>query len=366
MKSAFRFQLTACLFVSMAVGCSSVRKIPSAMKSLVSHTPEAYDPLKVENGNVSNGYKQAKKDLVAAEETLLKFARWQEDMGDHEEAKQRYRDIIADNANCIEARLGIARIEFKTGRKLEAEEILQSAVRMHPQSTQAWNEMGRVYSEQEQWEKAVVSLQKAVDTAKSDDEKRIAHYQLGVALAKNEQLEEGRRHLALAGGESASLYNIGYILHEAGRDQEATTWFQRALESQPDEQTKRNSEQMLVSITKDLSTPLAQLRQKNSVNVALTSYQDYRETPGSPQLSPAGLPRTDSQQTPGRSSMQLPASTGTPVHRAALPTSGGGRSAWSATPNWNGPASQQSPAFPPVAESHERQAVEPAQWKSAR
>jgi tetratricopeptide (TPR) repeat protein len=286
---------------------------------------DANDPLDDDLLKVSPGFKAAKKKLKAADETLLSFAKWSEDRGDHEEAQRRYRDLLADNPDNVDARVGIARVEFKSGRKLEAEKILQSTVRKFPDNTEAWIETGRLYSQMEQWGKAVQSFEKAIEL---DQLNRTAQYEMGLALAHNERLSEAVTHLTIAGGESAALYNVGYILHQSGRNEEAAQWFRRTMASQPDEQTRRNAGQMLATLGFDApvsnSSPATQLvsspRPQSVVDVEQTSYQSYRETPGVPSPDAGGLPQVNLMDTTGRASVQFPVASGLPIHKANMPT----------------------------------------------
>lgn len=322
MPASCKHKIASCFLCLAVTGCASMQAIPSKMKSLVSRTSDVNDPLADDLLKVSPGFKTAKKELKAADSTLLSFAKWSEDRGDHEEAQRRYRDLLADDPDNVDARLGIARVEFKSGRKLEAEKILQSTVRKFPANTEAWIETGRLYSQMEQWGKAVQSFEKAIDL---DYHNRTAQYEMGIALAHNERLSEAVDHLTIAGGQSAALYNVGFILHQSGRNEEAAEWFKRSMASQPDEQTRRNAGQMLATLGKE--TPLPSIRAatqlasssrpKSVVDVEQTSYQSYRETPGLPDDDRNGLP-DEPMDTTGRTSVQFPTASRQPIRTAGM------------------------------------------------
>ncbi|MEZ6124818.1 MAG: tetratricopeptide repeat protein [Planctomycetaceae bacterium] len=305
-------QITALTALMLLSGCTTVQNIPGKMKSLVSPEKDTDDPLADVSGNVSDGYRIAKKELKSADDTLLKFARFREDMGDHSEALDRYREILKDNPDNIDARLGIARVEHKTGRDQEAEKILKATARKHPDNLQVWIEMGRIQGQLDQHSEAVASLSKAAELS---PQSQVARYELGLALARSNRLDEALPHLRFAVGESAALYNVGYVLHESGRNAEATNWFARAMEAHPDERTRKAAGQMLAQLNhRAAPDPAAQMQlvsQPGRVDLQQTSVQAWRETPRA--MNPE-RPAADISATAG---VLLPPSQQIPVTRTA-------------------------------------------------
>lgn len=270
------------MFLGLSVGCSSLQSIPGKMKAMVNRQPDSADPLAAvtSGSNVSDDFKIAKKELKSADDTLLKYAQLREDMGDHSTALDRYRELLTDNPDNVNARLGIARIEYKTGRVHEAEEILKATARLHPQNQQVWIDMGRIQSERQQYDASIESLQKAVAI---DSSSQVARFELGLAMARGDRLDEAKSHLSFAVGNSGALYNIGYVLHEAGRDSEAMHWFRQALDSFPDARTKKSTSEMIALINQGNlgdGTRLAEARTiPSKVDVKQTSYEEWRESP---------------------------------------------------------------------------------------
>ena len=280
----------------LQTGCSTLQSVPGRMKAMVFRTTDENDPLANISNSVADSYESAQKELKTADKTMLTFARWREDMGDYSEAKEKYRNILADNPHNVDARLGIARVEFATGRVTEAIDILNATGRKYPKRADVWSELGRIQVEREQWGPAVESLTKAVDM-KPDDQS--ARYQLGVALAKSDRLQEAQPHLTAAVGESAAMYNIGFVLNQQNRTQESAAWFRKALNSHPDQRTKALSSQMLAKLEQGgqnaaSNSMIAASKQKSTVDVELTSYEAYREVPGTPN---GGAPNGDPQNS---------------------------------------------------------------------
>lgn len=276
-----RQALCFAVFVSsLSAGCNSVKSLTAFTSGGMKSDATEEDPLD-RPSRTSAEYKAAKKTLhSAAPDTVVKFARWREDLGDYEEARKRYQDVLSDKPDHVDARLGVARVEMKTGRKAESLKILEATVRKYPDSKDAWLELGRLHSSQDDLEKAIISFRRSLKLAPND---QMTNYELGVALAKDNQLQESHQYLSVAGGESAAYYNIGYLLHEGGRPDEAADWVQRALNSRPDERTKASAEQLLASLDQATTRGAersAIARRQPVINRSRTEYQRFTETSG--------------------------------------------------------------------------------------
>lgn len=339
--------LTGLLVCTIASGCGTTRPW-DAVAGRFSKSDTEQDALLLEKESLSDGFQKsqgkfASKGLKNPEATNLAFARWKEDLGQYAEAKRRYHEVLTANPKCLSARLGIARIERETGRFTQCREILMAALEQHPKDTAIMMELGRMYNEREQWDRSVQAFSQAADIAPDDQSIR---YELGLALANGNRIDEALQHLKFAVGDSAAAYNIGYILNEQGRSAEAVQWVNRALDSHPDERTRKMASEMLAEMR--FSDSPASPEQSRSVASRQRNYT------GAPQIQPgptAGAVRpvasTEWNANRGASASQTvnPAQqrySPIPAHRPAA-TSGvatyNGSS--SAPPQWSGP--EQSP-----------------------
>ncbi|MDA1232498.1 MAG: tetratricopeptide repeat protein [Planctomycetota bacterium] len=187
--------------------------------------------------------KMFKKD---PERTLLAWARWQEDVGEYGEARKKYRELLIAYPDNIDAQLGLARIELACGRIQQAEDILTQDAKTNPSNAPVRLELGRLYSQQEDWPKAIASFEAA---SAIDTENQVCRYELGVAFARCHQYDQALSHLTFAVGESAANYNIGFVLHEQAKDGEAAEWFKNALQSHPDALTAEKAKAMLAQLS---------------------------------------------------------------------------------------------------------------------
>ena len=197
------------------------------------------------NAELSPEFREAQKTFKNTEKTLLAWARYQEDLGEYAEARKMYRELQIAYPRNLEAHLGMARIEILTGRSEQAEQILTELKKQYPDNSSVMVELGRMYSKQEDWGKAIGEFEDACDVEPDDQNCR---YELGVALAHAGKFDQALSHLKFAVGAPAANYNIGYILHEQGKDADAFEWIQNALQMHPDQRTAEKSKAMLAKM----------------------------------------------------------------------------------------------------------------------
>ena len=259
------------------------KKQETALASL----KKSFSHSKSEKDELSPEFIAAQKTLKKnPEKTLLAWARYQEDIGEYAEARRKYREIQIAYPDNLEAHLGMARIEMLTGRSKQSEQILNDLVKDHPESTAVRISIGQMYAQQEKWDEAIRAFE---DACEIDPENQDCRYELGVAFARVGNYDQALSHLSFSVGEPAAHYNIGYILHEQGRDTDAAEWFQNALSLHPDHQTADKSKAMLAKLNPEqagrgvVTTPMvARKLQPNAARatqpVASTASQNRRST----------------------------------------------------------------------------------------
>lgn len=195
---------------------------------------------------LSPEFQAAQKTLKKhPEKTLLAWARYQEDIGEYAEARKMYRELQIAYPSNIEAHLGMARIEMLTGRSQQSRDILAQLAKDWPDNAEVRLAIGRMFVQQENWDEAIGAFEEACQINPDDQNCR---YELGIAFARSGNYDQALSHLAYSVGEPAAHYNIGYILHERGRDADASEWFRNALQLHPDQQTSLKSRAMLAKL----------------------------------------------------------------------------------------------------------------------
>lgn len=341
----------------LVTGCASVS---SSLKSFTSRNTDPGDPLASLPTKPTEGYNDARKHLKDAEGTTLVFASLKEENKEYEQARVAYTNILSANPDCVAARNGIARVEHQTGRVDQAVEILEATTRKYPDDPTAWFELGSIQADRSDWPQAIDSFRLALERTSDDQLVKSTRYQLGIALARNNQIAEARDHLQFAVGESAAMFNIGFVLNEAGQSYEAQQWLRRALNSHPDERTRLAASAMLSKLSGNTAIADTQPRQPSLVNQTSVEEVSIR-----PQVAPeggvawqqqSGMPVSQSQQLPTEHAFN---SAGVAVQPATMSrTPGVAQASGQRIPNWNVGQQSHSVNVNPATQT----TIQPRQW----
>ncbi|MCA9058667.1 MAG: tetratricopeptide repeat protein [Planctomycetaceae bacterium] len=368
--------------LSSAAGCSSMTGSHNWTDSLAfwrsSQDQDEYQP--------SESFRKAKRELKDPEHTMLAYARYLEDNEQYGPARDTYRDLAAEYPHCIEAELGLARIEAATGRNVQAEQILTKLTDAHPDNVSTWLELGRLYSQQHDWNQAIGAFNRAVEI---DPQHETPRYELGLALVEAGKIEDALTHLEFAVGRSAAYYNVGFMLYENGRHHESAVWFERAMQSNPDARTSTLSRKMLTALGQEPMAPAAHPAEllangaPERPPVILSSSEHHYQEPANAES--AAIQEQSTTVAPARyASLTAPVSedtvrTRTPLtstadyqtsthHGAAQPISASGHASMTTTvPDWHRSDAQ---VLPPVGQQAgtaslpDRQTYDPPAWRS--
>lgn len=173
----------------------------------------------------------SRRSLTNPGRTHLAYARLQESWGNLDEARQSYRFVLGEDPRSVDAILGLARIDQLAGRTQEAEKGFQKALKINPRDPVVLAAAGEFYAAQKNWREAVRYLHEATQSAPHDTNYQ---FQLAVALARSGNIDHARPHFAWAVGDAEAHYNIGHILFEQGRFDEAERELSRAVAIKPE------------------------------------------------------------------------------------------------------------------------------------
>jgi tetratricopeptide (TPR) repeat protein len=167
----------------------------------------------------------------------IAYAKWQEQVGQHKEAKLTYEKALEKNPNSVEAQIGLARIEQLAERYPLAERAYKKALSMDPQSPVAMLALANFYISQDRQTEALPLLAKAVDV---DPINKNYRYEYAIALTNAGKPDLAISHMTYAVGESEALYNIGYLMQQNGNKTDGENYMKLALAKNPQlEQAKQ-------------------------------------------------------------------------------------------------------------------------------
>ena len=180
--------------------------------------------------DVDPEYAAAQKSLDHPERAFLSYANWKADIGQVGEARRSYENVLSGSPNNIDAMLGLARVELKSGRTSAAEKRYLDVLSLNPSSGRVLHSVGQFYAEQKRLDEAIDMFGKSVAEEPTNPSYR---FDLGVVLTKAGQINEGLSHLALTVGEPEANYNVGYLLNEMGKPHEALPYLKQAIAMKP-------------------------------------------------------------------------------------------------------------------------------------
>ena len=173
---------------------------------------------------------QARRKLKDPRKLDLAYAKWQEQIGNITEARERYQRVLHDQPQSVEAMLGLARLDQLAGRMQEAEQGYRKALKAAPNDTLVLDALGQFYSNQEKWPQAIDTLRQALTAAPNDSTVR---FHLAVAMAKSGDITGAKSHFINSVGDAEADYNIGLILHDQGKLDQAEQYFLQASVKKP-------------------------------------------------------------------------------------------------------------------------------------
>lgn len=383
-----RYLTAAMLSAALLSGCTTTRLRDSFARTTAALTGKSAqsaagdsDPFHTE---LSEEFRNAQKLLRDPEQMMLVHARLMEDRGEYARAHQRYREILTAYPKNVEAGIGLARVEQKTGRTQQAEDILKRLAAKYPDNTTIRMAQGRMLADDERFDAAAEKFREVVRSNGAD---QAARYELGITLARLERYDEALPHLTFAVGEAAATYNIGYLLYEDGRLDEAARWFDAALDGHPDERTRVKAQEMLARLSGDASesrrsprsdrTQVAEFAPPPSGSPAHSAVS--RVSLSQPQPTAPELPRDLARPVSHTEVATIrPASQQrvTPAGLSGTPSTGTAESHWAPSaasgeqvPRWGGPSQpdamrDQSVAAQPALGQQPAEPQQPPMWRS--
>lgn len=171
------------------------------------------------------------KQLKQPVKTLVAAGKFQEHIGNVTGARESYELALGEDPKSADAVLGLARLDQLAGRHQEAEQGYRKAQKMHPNDPEILDSVGQFYASQERWTEAAATLTRAMQAA--PEEKTIRHH-LAISLARSGNTMAAMPHFARAVGDAEAHYNIGLILFEQGKVDDAQQQFLQAVIKRPD------------------------------------------------------------------------------------------------------------------------------------
>lgn len=158
------------------------------------------------------------------------YGRMAEANGRPKVAREHYEAALSQDPKCVDAIVGIARLDQVAGRTRRAEMGLRTALKLAPKNADVLQSAGLFYSSQGRWREAVASLKAAVAAEPNVGKHR---YALAAVLAKSGDVNAALPHFVATVGRAEAHSQIARYLFERGDRDGAEQQIRIALSLKP-------------------------------------------------------------------------------------------------------------------------------------
>jgi Tfp pilus assembly protein PilF len=243
---------------------------------------------------------------------VVSLAEMAERQGNAAEARHQLKQAMAAWPNDVEVIRAAARLEDRQNDLHATEKLYRQAIATNPQHAGAYNDLGLCLARQGRFEDSVLTIEQAIHL---QPDKPLYRNNVATVLVEMKQDQRALAHLAAVHGLAEANYNLGQLLVQRGRSDEAMSYFQVALAQNPS--------------LKQAQTSIAMLQRTNTVATAQPAVAPYApqvrpqavaQPVGYPASAPASAPAGGAvPYVPDRYSSPVGPGTPTNDYRANLP-----------------------------------------------
>lgn len=276
-------------------GAKTVKKISSSLRhAAASLTPApkvvpADDPTRL-----------ASKTDSLSPQVFVTSARLLEHQGDSAEAAAQYRKALEIAPEDRSALIGYARLEHRLGNLQEAVQLYGRAIDNAPNDAVALNDLGLCLARMGRIDESISTLARAVQAQPASPRYR---NNISSLLVEVGRIDEALANLQPVHGLAKAHYNVGYLLKQRGKNQQAMQQFAMAIQVDP---TLEEAQAMLTQLGGN-PAPMASRRQTPYRATAVGSTPASPSTPAG-QRPPTSYGRAASYQAPATPTAPPPGS----------------------------------------------------------
>ena len=248
---------------------------------------------------------------------FVSLAQMAERQGNVEQARHQYKQALAQWPNDVNVLRSAARMEDRAGHLDWAEYLYQRAATADPHNAGTLNDLGLCLARQGKLDQAVQTIEQAVHI---QPDKALYRNNVATVLVEQRQDQKALAHLAAVHAPAEASYNMGQLLIQRNREDEAEPYFVAALQQDPELKpaelalARLHGEPVVdhSAVVRESETPSTPIAVEEGPTFApQPSYQPTVQSPVAPTPTyPAYVPANYPQQTPA-TTYNVPA--GTPV-----------------------------------------------------
>ena len=179
-----------------------------------------------QNDPISLGFQSG----APSHELYLSMAKLSDQGGNVPHARAMYNKALSMAPNDRDALLGLARLEDREGRFDVAVRIYQHAASMYPRDAKVLNDLALCHARQGQ---LVPSLQLLDRVVHLEPKKALYRNNIAKVLVEMNRVDDAVNHLTAVHPPGVAQYNMGVLLNQRGRQQEAIRFLTAATHIDP-------------------------------------------------------------------------------------------------------------------------------------
>ena len=204
---------------------------------------------------------------------FLSAAALHEQQGQFEAAEKQYQKLLANEPTNRAGLIGLARLKHRQGNLEKSIEIYGVAAKHHGDDPVVLNDLGLCLAGAGRSPEAITYLQNAI---RLNPDSLMYRNNLAAILVESNRSQEAVSTLEKSYGPAVANYNVGYLLNQHGKSQEATAYFVEALEINPSLMPAR---QLLEQLAPQVGTLPHQTQPPASSDAPRTSAKTPAEIP---------------------------------------------------------------------------------------
>ena len=153
-----------------------------------------------------------------------------EEKGQMAEAQQQYKKGLEDSPEDLRALLGYAQLKDRLGEPNEAMKLYQRAIKAHPKEGAAYNNLAIHYAQQAMYRESLAAFQRAIVLRPTEVRYR---NNAATVLVKLNRFQDAFVQLSAVHKPAIAHYNLGVLMAKNGQPQPAVAQFSIALDINP-------------------------------------------------------------------------------------------------------------------------------------
>jgi tetratricopeptide (TPR) repeat protein len=174
----------------------------------------------------------------ATPQFYVSIAQLAEQQGKVQEARGQLQQGLAKWPHDVDLLRAAARMEDRQGNLPLAESLYHRAVTANPQNAGALNDLGLCLARQGKLDQSIQAIEQAINL---QPDKALYRNNAATVLVEMHQDQRALAHLSAVHGPAESSYNLGQLLVDRGRPNDAIGYFERAVALDPSMQQARTA-----------------------------------------------------------------------------------------------------------------------------